>query len=77
MIRWLWIIRVRQDNSLIARHPLAIVHVLNQIDITVVGRVIGQALTQQGNHAVNAGLKLYGVITESMVLNDRGIDADL
>ena len=48
---------------------------LNQRDITVVGRVIGQALAQEGDHTMNAGLKLYRVITESVVLNDRGIDA--
>ena len=75
MKRWLWLIRVRQDNSLIARHPLAIVHVLNEIDITIVSGVIGSALTQESHGAVNAGLKLYGIIAESVKLNDGGIDA--
>ena len=71
----LWLIQVGQDKSLIRGYPLAIVYVLNEIDITIVGRISVGALAQESHYAVNARLKLYRVITESVVLNDRGIDA--
>ena len=71
-----WVVWIRHDYTLISADPLSIIDMLVDEDVAIISRVPNLTLPHEGNGAVHSRPKLDGVISEGMVLDDTGIDAD-
>jgi len=72
----IWRVRVGHNCPLIGHNPLAVIDMLDHVDVTVVSGIVRTALAQQRQRTVDARLEFDRVIPEGVVLDGGSVHPD-